>query len=82
MEAGNVTAEDVVIMLERAGFETGVDLEQMIDSAMCWRACPASPISAYESDLSPRQSGDRASGLEGPSVRMRPDEGPISDLER
>ncbi|MCW5724968.1 MAG: hydroxymethylglutaryl-CoA lyase [Maricaulaceae bacterium] len=30
---GNVATEDVVYMLHRAGFETGIDLEQMIETA-------------------------------------------------
>jgi hydroxymethylglutaryl-CoA lyase len=30
---GNVATEDVVWMLERAGFETGIDLERMIETA-------------------------------------------------
>jgi hydroxymethylglutaryl-CoA lyase len=30
---GNVATEDVVYMLERAGFETGLDLEALIETA-------------------------------------------------
>jgi hydroxymethylglutaryl-CoA lyase len=30
---GNVATEDVVWMLERAGFETGIDLGRMIETA-------------------------------------------------
>jgi hydroxymethylglutaryl-CoA lyase len=30
---GNVATEDVVFMLERAGFETGIDLDKMIETA-------------------------------------------------
>jgi hydroxymethylglutaryl-CoA lyase len=32
---GNVATEDLVYMLERAGFQTGYDLDALIDTA-CW----------------------------------------------
>jgi hydroxymethylglutaryl-CoA lyase len=34
---GNIGTEDLVYMLERAGFETGYDLEALIDTAQ-WMA--------------------------------------------
>ncbi|MEM6900396.1 MAG: hydroxymethylglutaryl-CoA lyase [Pseudomonadota bacterium] len=43
---GNVATEDVVFMLERAGFETGIDLGQMIETANWLEGVLDHPISS------------------------------------
>ncbi|MEO0882251.1 MAG: hydroxymethylglutaryl-CoA lyase [Pseudomonadota bacterium] len=43
---GNVATEDVVFMLERAGFETGIDLGQMIETAIWLEGVLGHPISS------------------------------------
>ncbi|MEM7662643.1 MAG: hydroxymethylglutaryl-CoA lyase [Pseudomonadota bacterium] len=43
---GNVATEDVVFMLERAGFETGIDLRQMIETAHWLEGVLGHPISS------------------------------------
>ncbi|MEM6410807.1 MAG: hydroxymethylglutaryl-CoA lyase [Pseudomonadota bacterium] len=43
---GNVATEDVVFMLERAGFETGIDLGQMIETANWLEGVLGHPISS------------------------------------
>src|SRR5206468_3154603 len=40
---GNIGTEDLVYMLERAGFETGYDLDRLIARRSGWRASSASP---------------------------------------
>lgn len=43
---GNVATEDVVFMLERAGFETGIDLEKMIETARWLETVLGHPVSS------------------------------------
>lgn len=43
---GNVATEDVVFMLERAGFETGIDLDMMIDTARWVEGVLGHPVSS------------------------------------
>ena len=43
---GNVATEDVVYMLERAGFETGIDLSKMIETATWLESVLGHPISS------------------------------------
>ena len=43
---GNVATEDVVFMLQRAGFETGIDLDKMIDTAKWLETVLGHPISS------------------------------------
>ena len=43
---GNVATEDVVFMLERAGFETGIDLGKMIETANWLEGALGHPISS------------------------------------
>lgn len=43
---GNVATEDVVFMLERAGFETGIDLGKMIETAKWLETVLEHPISS------------------------------------
>lgn len=43
---GNVATEDVVYMLERAGFETGIDLSKMIETATWLEGVLGHPISS------------------------------------
>lgn len=43
---GNVATEDVVYMLHRAGFETGIDLEAMIDTAKWLEGALGHPVSS------------------------------------
>lgn len=43
---GNVATEDVVYMLERAGFETGLDLSKLIDTAKWLEAALGHPVSS------------------------------------
>ncbi|MEM1086337.1 MAG: hydroxymethylglutaryl-CoA lyase [Pseudomonadota bacterium] len=43
---GNVATEDVVYMLERAGFETGLDLAKLIDTAKWLETALGHPVSS------------------------------------
>ena len=43
---GNVATEDVVFMLERAGFETGIDLGKMIETAKWLEGVLGHPVSS------------------------------------
>ena len=43
---GNVATEDVVYMLERAGFETGLDLSKLIETAKWLEATLGHPVSS------------------------------------
>lgn len=43
---GNVATEDVVYMLHRAGFETGIDLEAMIDAARWLEGALGHPVAS------------------------------------
>ncbi|MEL7231901.1 MAG: hydroxymethylglutaryl-CoA lyase [Pseudomonadota bacterium] len=43
---GNVATEDVVYMLERAGFETGLDLAKLIDNAKWLETALGHPVSS------------------------------------
>ncbi len=43
---GNVATEDVVFMLERAGFDTGIDLDRMIDTAKWLETVLGHPVSS------------------------------------
>lgn len=43
---GNVATEDVVFMLERAGFETGIDLGRMIETAKWLEGVLGHPVSS------------------------------------
>ena len=43
---GNVATEDVVYMLERAGFETGLDLSRLIETANWLEGALGHPVSS------------------------------------
>ncbi|MEC7290612.1 MAG: hydroxymethylglutaryl-CoA lyase, partial [Pseudomonadota bacterium] len=43
---GNVATEDVVYMLERAGFETGLDLGKLIETAKWLETALGHPVSS------------------------------------
>lgn len=43
---GNVATEDIVFMLERAGFETGIDLDKMIQTAEWLEGVLGHPVSS------------------------------------
>ncbi len=43
---GNVATEDIVFMLERAGFETGIDLDKMIETANWLEGVLGHPVSS------------------------------------
>jgi len=43
---GNVATEDIVFMLERAGFETGIDLDKMIETALWLETVLGHPVSS------------------------------------
>jgi len=43
---GNVATEDIVFMLERAGFETGIDLDKMIETALWLEDVLGHPVSS------------------------------------
>ena len=43
---GNVATEDVVFMLERAGFDTGIDLDRMIETAKWLETVLGHPVSS------------------------------------
>lgn len=43
---GNVATEDVIYMLERAGFETGIDLGRMIETAKWLQGALGHPVSS------------------------------------
>lgn len=50
---GNVATEDVVYMLHRAGFETGIDLDAMIETAKWLETVLGHPISSSLSKAGP-----------------------------